>query len=56
MQCNERLESKEKVIGVLKGEIALYNEECSELKKANDELTHYLSKVEKELKDIMEMY
>ena len=40
----------------MKKQIGLYNEECSELKKANERLNAELGKVEKELKDILQVY
>ena len=44
------------MVSHLKKEIGLYNEECSELKKANESLNAELGKVEKELKDILQVY
>lgn len=51
-----RQEEKEKTILTLKNEISLYNDECLELKKANEELDYSLQRVTKELKDIMFNY
>ena len=49
-------EEREKIVCTLKNEIANYNEECLELKKANEELDYELQRVTKELKDIVVHY
>jgi chromosome segregation ATPase len=51
-----RQEDRERVVCSLKHEIANYNDECLELKKANDELDYELQRVTQQLKDIIVHY